>query len=75
MMQRLQDAMETIQSKQAMIEKLRFEALQSQIQPHFLYNTLECIHWQAAAEGNREVSTMIKRWPNFTGLCSAAEKM
>ncbi len=65
MMQRLQDAMETIQSKQAMIEKLRFEALQSQIQPHFLYNTLECIHWQAAAEGNREVSTMIKALAKF----------
>ena len=33
MMQRLQDAMETIQSKQAMIEKLRFEALQSRYSP------------------------------------------
>ena len=65
MMSRLQEALETIQNKQTIIEKLKFEALQSQIQPHFLYNTLESIHWQALATGNKELSTMVKAMANF----------
>jgi two-component system, sensor histidine kinase YesM len=34
-------------------------ALQSQINPHFLYNTLEAIRMKAVAEGNEEVGEMI----------------
>ena len=68
MMSRLQEALETIQNKQTIIEKLKFEALQSQIQPHFLYNTLESIHWQALATGNKELSTMLKPWQISIGL-------
>ncbi len=65
MMFRLQEALKTIQNKQTIIEKLKFEALQSQIQPHFLYNTLESIHWQALASGNKELSTMVKAMASF----------
>ncbi len=60
MMQRLDEAMNTIKREQMLIEKLRFSALQSQIQPHFLYNTLESIHWQVLALRNKELSTMVK---------------
>ncbi|MFD0716261.1 sensor histidine kinase [Paenibacillus sp. GCM10027626] len=35
-------------------------ALQSQIDPHFLYNTLEAIHMEALAAGNEQVSQMIE---------------
>ena len=48
--------MEQVKLEQHQLEQIRFNALQSQIQPHFLYNTLECIHWQAIAEGNKEIS-------------------
>lgn len=65
MMQRLSEAMKTIRNKQAIIEKLRFGALQSQIQPHFLYNTLESIHWQAMGAGDKEVSDMVKAMAKF----------
>ena len=32
--------------------------LQAQINPHFLYNTLESINWRAKAVNNREISLM-----------------
>ncbi|MGE4585424.1 MAG: sensor histidine kinase [Sphaerochaeta sp.] len=35
-------------------------ALKAQINPHFLYNTLETINWQAKVSGNQEVSLLIE---------------
>jgi two-component system sensor histidine kinase YesM len=35
-------------------------ALQSQINPHFLYNTLELVNWQARLSGNEEISRVIE---------------
>ena len=55
--------------EQHQLEQIRFNALQSQIQPHFLYNTLECIHWQAIAEGNKEISTMVKALAKYYRIC------
>lgn len=34
-------------------------ALQAQINPHFLYNTLDCLYWQATKEGNDEIAESI----------------
>ena len=34
--------------------------LQNQINPHFLYNTLDSIHWRAMAGGNEEISIMVE---------------
>lgn len=34
-------------------------ALQSQINPHFLYNTLEILYWEAAAAGQKNISEML----------------
>ena len=41
-------------------QQMEFEMLASQINPHFLYNTLETIRMQALSSGNREVATSIK---------------
>lgn len=43
------------------LEKMRYITLQSQINPHFLYNTLEAINWEAMrlANGENHVSAMI----------------
>lgn len=40
--------------------QMRFEMLSSQINPHFLYNTLETIRMRALAGGNREVANAVK---------------
>lgn len=39
---------------------IRFKMLASQINPHFLFNTLETIRMQAFADGNRQVANTIK---------------
>lgn len=42
------------------IKESRIQALQMQINPHFLYNTLDCINWKAQIDGNKEVAEMIR---------------
>ncbi len=37
----------------------QLQSLQMQINPHFLYNTLDSINWMALMEGNQDVSRMI----------------
>lgn len=41
-------------------QKMEFKVLASQINPHFLYNTLEMIRMKAVTAGDREVATAIK---------------
>lgn len=69
MMEEIQELMEQVKQEQHQIEQIRFNALQSQIQPHFLYNTLECIHWQAIADGNQETSTLVKALAKYYRIC------
>ena len=59
MMDDIAKLMDQVRSEQQQMDQIRFNELQSQIQPHFLYNTLECIHWQASADGNKKVSQLI----------------
>ena len=63
-----------IKAEQQQLNQMKLNSLQSQIQPHFLYNTLECIHWQAASEGNCEVSTMVKALAKFYRICLSQGK-
>ncbi len=41
-------------------QEMEFKMLASQINPHFLYNTLESIRMMAFTSGNKEVATAIK---------------
>lgn len=51
-----------INEKELMIQQqsMEFKMLSSQINPHFLYNTLETIRMKAFTAGDREVATAIK---------------
>src|SRR5574344_1165838 len=44
---------------------IRFKMLASQINPHFLFNTLETIRMQALADGNKDVAVTIKLLANI----------
>ena len=46
---------EKLNAKQAQLENL-----QAQINPHFLYNTLDCISWKAMANDQTEIAEMIQ---------------
>lgn len=69
MMEEILVLMEQVKLEQHQIEQIRFNSLQSQIQPHFLYNTLECIHWQAMADGNKEISTLVMALAKYYRIC------
>lgn len=45
--------------KQILLQDTRYKMLQSQINPHFLYNTLNMINWMACSENGKEVSKII----------------
>ncbi len=74
MMDEIDVLMEQVKEEQRQFDKMRLNALQSQIQPHFLYNTLECIHWQALSEGNKEISTMVKAMAQYYRICLSEGK-
>lgn len=60
MTKRLDEQMKEIVEKEHEVRKNEIEALQESIKPHFLYNTLECIHWQNVADGNQKAAKMVK---------------
>lgn len=69
MMDKMLELMKQVKEEQHQMEQIRFNALQSQIKPHFLYNTLECVHWQAEADGNKEISTLVKALAKYYRIC------
>ena len=60
--------------EQYQMDQIRMEALQSQIQPHFLYNTLDCIHWQAMLSGDPETSKLIRALADYYRICLSKGK-
>ena len=56
----LQNQFERSYQEQQALQQARVQALQSQINPHFLNNTLEVINWEARLAGDDRVSTMIE---------------
>lgn len=58
MIDEIQNLMEDKSRSQKEKYRLELRALQSQINPHFLYNTLDSIVWMAEGGNNREVVIM-----------------
>jgi two-component system sensor histidine kinase YesM len=46
--------------KQLLLKDSKIKALKQQIDPHFLYNTLDAIHWRAKAAKQNEISQMVQ---------------
>ena len=56
----LKNQFEQLYQEQQALQRAKIKALQSQINPHFLNNTLEVINWEARMADNEKVSAMIE---------------
>lgn len=58
MMNQINFLIEENYKKQLLIKDSEFKTLQAQVNPHFLYNTLESINWAAKMSGHQQISSM-----------------
>lgn len=65
----IENALNLVRKKEQEKTEILLNALQSQIRPHFLYNTLECIHWQALLEDAPGTSKMVLTLSRYYSLC------
>lgn len=62
---RMRGLMEDIVQEQERLRKSEFDALQAQINPHFLYNTLDSIVWMIESDRQREAISMVTALANL----------
>ena len=60
MLQKIDELIKENYTKQILMKETQLKALQAQINPHFLYNTLDSINWLAKANGQERISIMVK---------------
>ncbi|MGF7145888.1 two-component system sensor histidine kinase YesM [Anaerotaenia torta] len=65
MVVQMRDYMEEKERLGEIIKNSEFKALQAQINPHFLYNTLDLIHWQAMEHNVPSVSAIVQTLAKF----------
>jgi len=58
MIEKINDLLEQVTLEQKNLRKAEFDLLQAQINPHFLYNTLDAIVWLAESGDNKAVVSM-----------------
>jgi len=65
MIEKIKELIERSKSEQENLKKSELKALQAQINPHFLYNTLDTIVWMAEANNTEQVIEIVKAFSSF----------
>jgi two-component system sensor histidine kinase YesM len=66
---RIRQLLHQIVREERQLQEIELKALHAQIKPHFLYNTLDSIHWLAAVNHQEEISTIVKALAGFYRIC------
>jgi two-component system sensor histidine kinase YesM len=59
MLDEIEDLFNEVYKKQLLLKESELKALQAQINPHFIFNVLETISWEARMSGNENITTMV----------------
>lgn len=62
MMKKINNQMDEIKMAGEKEKEAEIRALEAQINPHFIYNTLDSIHWLAIENGEDEISEMLSEF-------------
>jgi two-component system sensor histidine kinase YesM len=73
MIQKINALIQEDYTQQIIIKDTQFRALQAQINPHFLYNTMDSINWMAKLHGEPEISRMVEALGNLL-RCAISNK-
>ncbi|MCQ2519921.1 MAG: sensor histidine kinase [Lachnospiraceae bacterium] len=65
MIDKINDLLAQVTEEQINLREAELELLQAQINPHFLYNTLDTIVWLAEGNRQKEVVEMVKNLSDF----------
>lgn len=65
MIEKINDLIRQVTTEQISLRKTELELVQAQINPHFLYNTLDTIIWLAEGNNEKEVVRMVKSLSDF----------
>jgi len=65
MIDKINELLDQVKKEQVSLRKAEFQILQSQINPHFLYNTLDAIVWLAESGEQKKVVNMVGSLSDF----------